>query len=500
MSESTMIETYPQRSLRDFYYVLFRHKRKVILFFLAVMVVVTAGTFLTTEIYRSEARIMIRIGRESVTLPATATPGSVISYGLDREREINSELEILKSRELAEKVVDEIGPQFFLARYEDLEFETGLAHAQSRDNPTKRDKAITQFVEHLKIEPQKISNILMISYEGYSPRQTQQTLAKLVDFYHEKHIAAHRTPGSYEIFDKEVQQLHSQLIQGEEDLKNLKKNKGAASLVEQRKIVLEQIGGLQREFESTEAALAASQARVQELEEKLAGLSPTVVTHHTKISNYGTELMRGKLYELKLKEQELLTKYTETSTPVREIRRQIAEAQDLLDKEDNTRTETTTGINGTYEEVKRALLMEMATLPSLKSKLEVVDGQLKEARRQTEDLIITEAQMANLERELVMVDAKYRKYSENLEQARIEQALEMKKISNISVIQPATASMTPVRPRKAVNLGLGLLFGILGGIGLAFFSHVRDHSLKTPQDIEEKLGLKALASIPCLEK
>ena len=500
MSESTMIETYPQRSLRDFYYVLFRHKRKVILFFLAVMVVVTAGTFLATEIYRSEARIMIRIGRESVTLPATATPGSVISYGLDREREINSELEILKSRELAEKVVDEIGPQFFLARYKDLEFETGLAHAQSRDNPTRREKAITQFMEHLKIEPQKSSNILMISYEGYSPRQAQQTLAKLVDFYHDKHIEAHRTPGSYEIFDKEVQQLHSQLTQGEEDLKNLKKKKGAASLVEQRKIVLEQIGGLQREFESTQAALAVSKARVQELKEKLAGLSPTVVTHHTKISNYGTELMRAKLYELKLKEQELLTKYTETSTPVREIRRQITEAQDLLDKEDKTRTETTTGINGTYEEVKRALFMEMATLSSLEAKLGVVEGQLKEARRQTEDLIITEAQMTTLQRELVMVDTKYRKYTENLEQARIEQALEMKKISNISVIQPATASLNPVRPRKAVNLGLGLLFGILGGIGLAFFSHVRDHSLKTPQDIEEKLGLQPLASIPCLEK
>jgi capsular polysaccharide biosynthesis protein len=31
---------------------------------------------------------------------------------------------------------------------------------------------------------------------------------------------------------------------------------------------------------------------------------------------------------------------------------------------------------------------------------------------------------------------------------------------------------------------------------MAFFSHFRDHSLKTPHDIEEKLGLKALASIP----
>jgi uncharacterized protein involved in exopolysaccharide biosynthesis len=637
-------ETYPQRSLRDFYYIVFRHKRKVFLFFLAVMIVVMAATFLATEIYRSQARIMVRIGRESVTLPPTATTGTVISYGLDRESEITSEKEILGSRDLAEKVVDEMGPEFFLARHDDSDLRAGLAHAQGRDNPDRRKIAITQFVEHLKIQNQKGSNILAISYDGYGPKQAQQVLAKMVDLYLEKHIAAHRTPGSYEFFDKEVQQIRAELIQKEEDLKNLKNERGIASLEEKRKIVLEQIGSLQREVESTQGALATSQAKVKELKGKLAGLSPSVVTHHTrisnygerigflqreaesteaalaiaqakvrelreklaglsqnivthhtKISNYGIEMMRSKLYELRLKEQDLLTRYTETSIPVQEIRRQIAEAQTLLDKEDSTRTEVTTGINmtyeemnrglitemanvasleaklrvvksqlqeaqlepermrtklhelkrkekdlltkgnetgapvqeirrqiaqtqalldkeeltrtevttginGTYEELNRALVLEMATVSSLVAKLKVVEGQLKEARKETGNLIVTEAQMVNLQRELALLDAKYRKYSENLEQARIEQALEMKKISNISVIEPATAPMDPVRPRKAVNLGLGLIFGVLGGIGLAFFSHFRDHSLKTPQDIEEKLGLQPLASIPCLEK
>ena len=54
--------------------------------------------------------------------------------------------------------------------------------------------------------------------------------------------------------------------------------------------------------------------------------------------------------------------------------------------------------------------------------------------------------MVNLQRELALQDAKYRKYSENREQARIDQALETNKISNISVVQQATASTKPVRP------------------------------------------------------
>ena len=55
--------------------------------------------------------------------------------------------------------------------------------------------------------------------------------------------------------------------------------------------------------------------------------------------------MRSRLYELQLKEQDLLSKYTETSMPVREVRRQIAEAQEVLSKEEPTRTQITTAIN-----------------------------------------------------------------------------------------------------------------------------------------------------------
>jgi capsular polysaccharide biosynthesis protein len=47
---------------------------------------------------------------------------------------------------------------------------------------------------------------------------------------------------------------------------------------------------------------------------------------------------------------------------------------------------------------------------------------------------------------------------------------------------------------------LGFLLGILGGIFLAFFSEYHDHSLKKPQDVEEKLNLPLLASIPVLKK
>ena len=198
---------------------------------------------------------------------------------------------------------------------------------------------------------------------------------------------------------------------------------------------------------------------------------------------------------MKLKEQELLSKYTESSVLVQEVRQQIAEAQALLANEKETRTQVTTGINPTHQQINLALLAEIANLSSLEAKSRVLDQQLMAGQTQIHDLTAAEMRMVNLQWELAMQDSKYRKYSENL-----DQALETNKISNISVIQAATASMKPIKPRKALNLALGFILGILGGLGLDFFSEYLDHSIKTPQEIEEKVNLQILASIPYLKK
>jgi uncharacterized protein involved in exopolysaccharide biosynthesis len=91
----------PENSLRDFYYVIFRHKRKILIFFITVMICTALGTFLGTKIYQSEAKLMVQLGRESVSLDPTATTGQVLNITANRENEIKTELDILQSRALA---------------------------------------------------------------------------------------------------------------------------------------------------------------------------------------------------------------------------------------------------------------------------------------------------------------------------------------------------------------------------------------------------------------
>jgi uncharacterized protein involved in exopolysaccharide biosynthesis len=510
-------------TIRDFFYVLFRHKWKAVAFFLIVLIATTAGAFLAAEIYRSEAKLMVRIGRESVTLDPTASTGQVISVGPSRDSEINSEIEILKSRELAQKVVDAVGPTAILEGSES-KFDTGAFGADqnvlekfrglfrllkkriqtslsnlglSKPLPDQ-EMAIIQFTENFTVERQKNTNILLLSYEAPDPMLSRNILSRLIGFFLEKHIEAHRNVGSFEFFGKQSDQTKGQVAQIEEELKKLKSTSGVASLDEQRRILMSRIGSLQQESESTQSAIAISRAKVQALKGKFAGMSPTLVTQETRgTSNQGADLMRARLYELQLREQELLSKYTPTSTPVQEVRRQIEEAKALLAKEEPTRTQVTMGINTAYQELNLDLIKENANLSSLEAKAKVIKTQLNSARAELNN---TEVKMVNLQRELSLLDAKYRKYTENLEQSRIDQALMKNKMTNISVIQEATASQKPVKPLKSLYIGLGFLLGILGGIFLAFFSEYHDHSLKKPQDVEEKLNLPLLASIPVLKK
>ena len=68
--------------------------------------------------------------------------------------------------------------------------------------------------------------------------------------------------------------------------------------------------------------------------------------------------------------------------------------------------------------------------------------------------------------------------------------------NNIRVIDPAITPKNPVRPRKLVNLLIGLLAGTVLGFLAAFALEFLDQSIKSSEDLETKLGLPYLGFVP----
>lgn len=520
MSEEIVKERAREASLRDLYYVLFRHKWKMTVFFFAVVVAVTVVTFLRDEIYRSKAKLLVRIGRESATLDPTAATGKLINVTESRQNQINSELEVLRSQELLEKVVDSIGYEAFLrCSDEKLSNKTVVSetigkirqgvHAtvngvrgllkrlDSVRSLSDRDAVVLGMMNNLGIGSMKDSSIITISYDAKSPKLAQQVVDKLIDLYLEKHIAVHQTPGSYQFFVQQSDHLRDKLRQSEDELRNLKDETGISSLEEHRRVILNRIGTLEQEMSSTNSALASSKAKIEALQKALNIVPEVMVTQETTgFPDYAADAMREEIFKLQLEELRLLTNFTKESRMAESVHQEVTEAQALLDKEEPARTQVTRGLSIAHEQLKLALLTEQANLSSLDAKVEAHKKELKEVRAELRTLNDAEVRMANLMREISTREANYRRYSENLEQARIDQAMENERISNISVVQPATLPIKAVRPNKLLNLALGLFVGILGSVILAIFTEHLDHSIKTPEDAEERLQLPTLTSIP----
>lgn len=79
-------------------------------------------------------------------------------------------------------------------------------------------------------------------------------------------------------------------------------------------------------------------------------------------------------------------------------------------------------------------------------------------------------------------------------QEEIDGAISKK--SSVEVIDEALPGFKPIKPRKALNIALGAIAGIILGVGLAFFIEYLDTSVKTIDDVEQALGAPVLGVIP----
>lgn len=70
------------------------------------------------------------------------------------------------------------------------------------------------------------------------------------------------------------------------------------------------------------------------------------------------------------------------------------------------------------------------------------------------------------------------------------------KETNVFLIERALPPLKPIRPRKALNLAGGALFGLAAGVLLCFFVDYLDRSLKSRDEVERLLHTTVLGALP----
>ena len=82
----------------------------------------------------------------------------------------------------------------------------------------------------------------------------------------------------------------------------------------------------------------------------------------------------------------------------------------------------------------------------------------------------------------------------------MEEVSTIMKIENVQVIDPAEVPRGPVSPRIPMNLAISLVLGLMLGVFIAFLIEFLDRSIKTPEDVQQQLGLPVLGLIPEIQE
>ena len=103
----------PVFTVKDAIELVFRGKWTIVLFTFLGFLAAGVLYFTTPSVYRSEAKLLIRYVSDTTRIEPNNKEGQISTPLRSGETIINSELEILTSQDLIEKVIQDLGPEQF---------------------------------------------------------------------------------------------------------------------------------------------------------------------------------------------------------------------------------------------------------------------------------------------------------------------------------------------------------------------------------------------------
>ena len=480
--------------LEDILIVLFKHKYKILAAFFTVMVAVTIKTFLTTPVYQTQASLMVQSGRESLYRPEVGDDKERVILGLAAL--VNTETKILTSADLIEEVITELGMENI---YPDM-----IEPSPEGPTPVKEATikgATFRFMRQLSASPAKGSNVINVSFKHKDPQVAARAVNQLIESLKAKHIEIFSNPRAA-FMENQLAVYRQRLQESEKNLEAFKQKNRVYALDEQKTLLLAQ----QSKFN---ASFKEAQRELHELQQEIASLTSqmqTIPKYELQVTDKGKSKniddAQNKLLNLKIREQELLAKYDGNNRNVSNVRKEIQLIEDYLSN--NGLKEVTTreilSKNATYHTLEMSLLDAQTQLSAQEAMIATLEQQLNQVNGELQDLDAHESELRTLERELATNESNFKNYVTKLENARIEEELDLMRKVNIAVIQKATVPLGPIEPNKRFNLLVGIILGLGSGLALAIFSeYCIGRGVCTPDGAEQHLGLPVLATVPYKE-
>lgn len=456
--------------LRDYLKIIYKRKYTVYTFFIVVFVVVLIGTLSSKPIYKASTKVLIeKVEPYNLSM--------MYPYYMPYDPEFyETQYQLIKSKSVAEKVVKMLSLENTFERY----FKDSGNPIAGDEEKSKAEILADIITSGIVVTPIKNSKIVNISFMSTNPEFAQIVANTVAKAYIEEILDMKMSASKYSLewMTKKAEEEKAKLEKSEKALQEYMKSHDIVTLQDKVAIIPEKLS----EFN---AQLIKAETKRKELE-----------AIYNKILNVSSNLKEAETIPVIASDptiQSLRTRILEAERNIEELSKKYGKKHPIM-----IRAEEELKIlqQKREEEIRRVI-------KSIKNEYEIARANEASLRRMLGD---TKSEALDLNEKFIKysvltreVETNRQLYDALIKRIKEQSVTEEIQTVNVWVIEQAEKPQSPVKPRKTLNIILGLIVGLFGGIGMAFFIEYLDNTIKTPEDVETKVGIPVLGTIPLLE-
>jgi capsular exopolysaccharide synthesis family protein len=476
--------------LMEYWRIIVKRKWVAITFAGAVVLFVALFTFLATPRYESNVTLLIEEGTSKM-LSIEEAFGYQPRVFQDL-RFFNTQINLLQSKSLAERVVKELNllsrPEFspkkrsFLSTIIDiLTFKWLFSKKKPKGDESQSLYASNPYSEiaaslqkGIKVKPIRDTKLVEVSYVSPFPTisaEVVNTVAEeFMDFSIEKRYE--RTQQASDFLSTQIEALREELGEKERELQKYIKDEDLFSLSSLSDSESATLNTLDDYYE------AYTQARIDRIKAEAAFRELKDVD----VSSIPQSLSNPTIQQLKTEYSRIKNEYDVKSKDLKPSHPEMVRLKARLDS-----------INDELRKVVDAAESEYRAAQKKESYLKsLLDRQKEDVARMSSSAILYNSLKIEVENKRRQLNSLVERRDDTLVSERLG-GLES---TNISIIDRAEIPKNPISPKKDRNFLLGILFGLIGGVGLCFLLEYVDNTVKGPEDVEKLAGLPSLGIIP----
>lgn len=448
---------------------------------LVALVIGVAATLLSTRIYTASATIQIDRQAAQVLEGAEVTPVESMIAG---EEFFQTQYGLLRSRTLAERVVDSLGLASSDAFLEQMEVSVSGDGGSPADRTHRRREAVLSVVQaNFDVSPIRGSRLVSISFDSPNPDLSARIVNAFAEGFIESNLARRFESTAYlrDFLEERIAQTKSRLEDAERQLVAYAGQQQIINLTDSTEPNAQQESLVSRTLSALNASLAAARAeRIAAEARWRQANSSALMSLPEVLENPAIQRLSEERARVSAEYQQKLSIYKPDYPEMQQLNARLAELdQEIAQIAGSVRA----SIRAQYEVAANEERALQAQVNGLKS--DVLD------------LRDRSIQYNILQRE---VDTSRTLYDGLLQRYKEVGVAGGVTANNISIVDRAQPPTRPSKPNLLLNIALAGLIGLGLGVLAALLLEALDETLEKPEDVEAKLGLPVLGVVPLLDK